>query len=243
MQRLSGNFLVKQVHTIHVGQGNIVDLFELPNGQWQFGKGHDAKVVTCMADVEPFGQNVKEQVEKWLALMAATKQIPAPMQAGGVPSQDARGRLASRIAHMSDEVVTRLLHSIEQTLGPIDESLLQNGPVNHHSEGYGDEHQHAPADTAQPFVLPQGARWAQEHNPAAGYLTPMGSVDEKGHPVMQWHPTPEFFDAMDRADTGGSLDQAPRKVHDPVEQERLAEQNKRPELASAGSRRSAAKRK
>lgn len=246
MQRLSGGFLVKQVVMYHVGAGDISELYELPNGQWQFGRGHGAKVVSSLEEVANLDVGTKEQVAKWLARVAEQKLTPVAMQGGeqaNIHTKDARGRLAQRIAHMSDEVVHRMLLSIEQTLGPIDESMNQSGPANSHSEGYGDEGQFAPADTAVPFQLPAGGRWAQEHNPSAGYLTPLGSVDEKGHPVMQWHPTPEFHAVLDRVETGGSLDQVPRVVHDPVASERAAEQGKRQELASAGSRRSTAKRR
>lgn len=211
MQRLAGGFLVKRSVMAHIGQGNISELYELPNGQWQFGKGKDAKVVTGIEDVDGFDDGTKADVQTWLNKVKATKQTPVAMQAGGdvnINTEGARARMYRTLEKMSDEVVTRLLHSVEQTLGPIADSMTQPGQMNSHSDGYGDPDLPPPGSSeVQPFHLPSGAKWAQEGNPSAGYLTQVNNLtDDKGYPVTQWHPTPEFHQSAAQADTGSTLD-------------------------------------
>lgn len=283
MQRLAGNFLVNRVVMLHIGNGNISELYELPNGQWQFGKDRNATVVQRVEQVfklpgqsrwanpQDFGAGyytvtgrdaedhlveefhefgelgdvaVLRSVEAWIAKVKARASLPVPMQAGphaNVESDSPHARLHKRIENMSPEVVARLMLAIESTLGPVDDSMNQAGPANHYSEGYGDADNPAPGNTeAVGFRLPDGAKWAQEGNPGAGYLTSLGAADEKGHPIMQWHPTPDFLDMTERPDTGSSLDTVPLKVHDPnLDQELAAERDKHPELAATGSRRTA----
>jgi hypothetical protein len=272
MQRLAGNFLVNRMVMLHIGNGNISELYELPNGQWQFGKDRDATVIQRLDQVfklppqsrwinaadygegyltnlgkdadgllieepHPFNElgdlNVLRSLEAWLLKVKTRAQAPVAMHAGlqgNVESESAHARAHRRIDTLSPEVVARLLLAVENTLGPIDDSIQQPAQVNSHSDGYGDGETYAPADVPG-FKLPLGAKWVDDRTPSAGYLTPLGSNDEKGHPIMQWHPTPEFLAMTERAEMGSSLDAIPPRVHDPVQDEINQERQKQPENA------------
>lgn len=239
MQRLSGNFLVNRVAMVHIGDGNIVELYELPNGQWQFGKGRDATVITSMEQVENFDPNTKEAVAKWLALVAEKNLKPVAMQAGVEANKSAESphdRLTKRISEMNPETVARLLLAIENTLGPTDDSRKQGEQVNSHADGFGqDAENFAPGDTAQPFELPAGAIWADPRNRASGYFTlDDENKDGRGIAAKKWHPTPEFQAFLDKPETFSTID-----AIDPVAAEMALERQKQPELAAAGSSRSA----
>jgi hypothetical protein len=51
MQRQNGEFRVNRSLMIHTEGGNIVEMHELPNGQWQYGKGKDSKIVTKLEPI------------------------------------------------------------------------------------------------------------------------------------------------------------------------------------------------
>ena len=204
MQRLAGDFLVKRVVSLYGQGGATTELYELPNGQWQFGKGKDAVVVTELSQVATLDAGTQADVAAWLD---RTKNLPKPtaVQQGMTPllaGDSVKDRLSQAITNMPNEIAARLLLSIEQVLGPVADSLKQGAPVNHHSDGYGqDQMMAAPGSVeASPFQLPEGARWAQPGNPASGYLTPDFEVkDERGQPSMRWHPTPDFHAFTDHA--------------------------------------------
>lgn len=207
MQRLAGDFLVKRTAVIYGASGDTKELYELPNGQWQFGKGRDAQVIRTVEDIAGVeDQSIIRDVTAWLE---RTKNRPTPeaVQQGMTPlltGETPKDRLGRAISQMSNEVVNRLLLAIEQTMGPIADSINQGESINHHSAGYGqDQGMHEPATTEQaPFVLPPGAKWADPTRPSSGYLQMIpgadGSprLDDHGVPMTSWHPTPEFHDLM-----------------------------------------------
>lgn len=238
MQRQAGEFLCKRSFTLYGQGGAVVELYELPNGQWQFGKGRDATVVQSMSEVSMVtDQKVLADIAAWLE---RTKDLPkVPVQQGQTPllaGESVKDRLGRAINLMSEEVAARLLNAIEQTLGPVADSLTQPAPVNHHSDGFGQDQQvHAPGSVEpQRWQLPDGAEWADPSNPAAGYLTPIpGLMDDHGVPMKAWHPTPAFNQFVESATDEKSE----------IEREMEAERQKHadPELVGAGSGRRAAK--
>lgn len=280
MQRLAGGFMVNRVVMLHVGNGNISELYELPNGQWQFGKDRDATVIQridqvfklpaqsrwvdgadiskgyltvvgkdaqdqILEEFHPFGElgdvKVLQSLEAWLLKVKARAEVPAPMQAGPKGNQSStspRAMVHEYVDHMNDETVSRMLNSLEMTLGPIQDSLRAKGLENSHGDGYGDPETFAPGDTTvSEFQLPQGAEWVDPQRPASGYFTFDSNIrDERGQRTKNWHPTPEFERMAFRAETGSSLDAIPPKVHDPVQAEIEAERNKQPQVAGSRSR-------
>ena len=204
MQRLAGDFLGKRMIPMPLPGGGMAELWELPNGQWQIGKGRDAVVITSMEQVQDVTDgSAKASIAQWIErtkgmTVAAVQQGQTPLLAG----ETVKDRLSQAIANMPNEIAARILGSIEQVLGPVADSLSQGPQVNHHSDGYGqDQMMAAPCSVeSAPFQLPEGARWAQQGNPAAGYLTPDFEVkDERGQPSMRWHPTPDFHAFTDHA--------------------------------------------
>ena len=204
MQRLAGDFLVKRVVSVYGQGGATTELYELPNGQWQFGKGKDAVVVTDLSQVAGLDEGTQTAVAAWLD---RTKNMPKPtaVQQGQTPllaGDSVKDRLSQAITNMPNEVAARMLLAIEQVMGPVADSLKQGAQINHHSDGYGQDQDMAAPGSVQPaaFQLPDGAKWAQPGNPASGYLTPDYEVkDERGQPSMRWHPTPAFHAFSDRA--------------------------------------------
>lgn len=252
MQRLSGDFTVKRIVTTYSTQGGgvIIELYELPNGQWQFGKGKDAVVVTSLEQVEAFDQSTKEAVGKWLDRVKALPTPPAPVVQGGTPSsltgESSRDQLSRLLSRIPDNVVDRLLGAITQTLEPIADSLTQPEPANSHSGGFGDGSTIPPA--AVPFTLPEGAMWVDPSRPESGYFTldyehtepakmPDGKLVEV--PSRRWHPTPQFEtftqQVPDKTAIELEMDQEREKFH--------AEQSDRDEeLVGAGSGRASSRR-
>lgn len=255
MQRLAGDFLVKRCVQAYIQdektkQSNIVELYELPNGQWQFGKGRDATVVTSVDQVKEFDEGTQTAVAAWLDRIKHLPTAP-PVVQGETPilfGESARDRLGRAISCMSEEVVNRLLMAVEQTIGPVADSLTQGQQVNHYSDGFGqDQGNHPPGPVA--FQLPEGAWWAEEGRPVAGYFTPytvikdeLGNIieqrmitDGKGKTKPQWHPTPEFesyvAQSSDKTDVELEMD-AERAKHTEESQ-----------LAASGSRRSSRSRR
>ena len=241
MQRLAGNFMVNRVVMLHIGAGDIAELYELPNGQWQFGKGRDARVVASLDDVKDLDEGTKKDVAAWLEKVKVSNVKPVPMQAGvseNVTAESARVRLQHRLDNMSPEMTARLLLAIENTLGPAQDSMNAGPQINSHADGYGDPEQtFAPGN--QPFSLPAGAVWADERTPAAGYYTHDEEIkDGQGNPTKRWHPTPQFHEMASRPETGSTLDPV-----DPLELELAAERQKNAELVGSGSSRSKRARK
>lgn len=235
MQRLAGNFLVKRTVQAY-DNGNIVELYELPNGQWQFGKGRDATVVTSIDQVANFDTDTKAAVEHWLE--SRKNQPPAqPVQQGQTPAiagETVKDQLGRAIALMPDDVAARLLLAITQTLGPVGDSIAQEEQINTHADGFGQDQDFAPP-ASQAFVLPEGARWADPDNQAAGYLTNTGQLDDKQQPIVHWHPTPAFHRVQERPDPVPVGDVATTgKVEEEMERARKTAGR---ELVGAGSRR------
>ena len=237
MQRLAGDFLVKRsCVTYDKDNGNMIELYELPNGQWQFGKGRDAKVVASLDDIAMVSDpGIRKSVEDWLERTKG--QAMQPVQQGATPllaGETVRDRLSQAISKMPEEVVARLLMSIEQVVGPVADSITAQAPVNHHGDGYGQDQGMVPPAMV-PFTLPQGARWAQDGRPEAGYLAPDSNItDEKGRPSMQWHPTPQF---------SSFVDAAPEKTDIELEMEAEREKHQDRELVGAGSGRTKSRRR
>jgi len=245
MQRLAGDFLVRRTVKVYGQGGAVTELYELPNGQWQFGKGRDAVVVRSLDQVSALDESTKKDVEAWLE---RTKHRPAPepIQQGQTPllaGETVKDRLSQAINNMPNEIAARLLLAVEQTLGPVADSLKQSAPINHHSDGYGqDMGMPAPASVdAGGFSLPAGARWANPNNPASGYLMPDMEVrDEKGNPTTRWHPTPDFHAVTEQPEPVPIADTAPLKVHVPDDIEKEIAQERRSrgtsDLVGAGRR-------
>lgn len=237
MQRLAGNFLVGARTFIVYDKGNMVELYQLPNGQWQFGKGRDATVVTSMEQVSMVTDPaILKDVEAWIARTKG--QALQPIQQGATPllaGETVRDRLSQALGRMPDEAVARILSSIEQVMAPIADSLSMPVATNHYSDGYGQDQGIVPP-AAIPFTLPEGARWAREGRPEQGYLTPdpSGLTDEKGQPAMRWHQTPQFLQAVDAA---------PDKTDIEIEMAAEREKHQDRELVGAVSARTKARRR
>ena len=243
--------------TIYLPGGQSIELYKLPNGQWQFGKGRDAVVITDMTQVDEIPQvegkpaidpQTREDIHKWVEKIKH-QPTPAAVQQGQTPllaGISARDQLSRAISVMPEEVVNRLLLAVTNTLGPLADSINQESPINHHSDGYGqDQGMHQPA--TQPFTLPEDSRWVDPSNPASGYLSPMyregGAVvtDKQGKPITQWHPTPEFHQVTDRPEPIPIAETTPLNVHQPKDVEEEMEQARRSsgsarELVGAGRR-------
>lgn len=238
MQRLAGDFLVKRSVMVYDKSGNTAEIYELPNGQWQFGKGRDAVVITDMGQIEHIAgsidANTKATIAAWVEKIK-NRPTPEAVQQGQTPLLEgvsARDRLSTAISRMSDEVANRLLLAIESTLGPVADSLSQEAQANHHGGHYGDPGAHAPATTG--FTLPEGSKWADPQNPASGYLSPDYQIkDERGQPTMRWHPTPEFNAVVEASSDGRS----------PVEVEMDEERQKHQEREPVGAGRTSARRR
>ncbi len=234
MQRLAGNFIIKRSFISYGADGNMAELYELPNGQWQFGKGRDATVITSMEQVPMVTDPaIREDIEAWIdrtkgQTLQAVQQGATPLLAG----ETVRDRLSTALSRMPDEAVARILGSIEQVMGPIADSLNAAAPTNHYSDGFGQDQPYAPPASI-PFTLPEGARWAQEGHPERGYLTPGTITDEKGNRAMQWHPTPQFADFVESA---------PEKTDIEIEMAAEREKHQDRELVGAGSGRRARRR-
>ena len=213
--------MVKQIATIHVGQGDILDLYELPNGQWQFGTGRDAKVVEDISEVEKFGDGIVKQVSAWLEKVKALNLKPAPMQAGNMPAESSAQRLKRRLDSMSPEMQERILLAIENSVGPADDSI---------TAGEGVEEEPLPIGSG-PFTLPEGAEWADDRNPANGYFTINQDIkDARGNATRQWHPTPEFHQLTDGPDSASTVD-----AYDPAEADIELERQRQSSLVGAAA--------
>lgn len=236
MQRLAGDFLIKRSFVAYGEGGNMVELFELPNGQWQFGKGRDATVITSMEQIAMVSDpNIRKSIEAWIEKtkgqsLQAVQQGAMPLVAG----ETVRDRLSHALSRMPEEAVARILGSIEQVMGPIADSLSMPPATNHYSDGFGQDKPAAPPASI-PFVLPEGAKWAQEGNPASGYLVPdMSITDEKGQHPMRWHQTPQFAQF---------LETTPDKSAIEIEMDAEREKHQERELVGAGSGRSRTRRR
>lgn len=215
MQRIGNDFLVKRMVTIYSadGGGMIKELYELPNGQWQFGKGKDAQVITSIEQVKEFDEGTQTAVQYWLE-RTKSQPTPSPVIAGGptpmVAGETVADRLSRALSLMPREVQENVLRAIEQTLGPVADSITQEAPVNHHSDGFGqDQASHVPGGI--PIAtdeLPSGAWWVDSNNKAAGYYTPNYTITEKAKlpsgeivdvPTKTWHPTATFQRMQDKA--------------------------------------------
>lgn len=230
MQRLSGDFTVKRIVTTYSTQGGgvIIELYELPNGQWQFGKGKDAVVVTSLEQVAEFDPHTKEAVSKWLDRVKALPTPPAAVVQGGQPAslsgESARDQLSRMLSRLPDHAIDRVLNAFNQALEPIADSLTQPDPVNSHSGGFGEATTLPPG--AVPFTLPEGASWADPARPESGYFTPDYEHTEKAKlpsgqivdvPSRRWHPTPQFetfaLNAPDKTDIELAMDEEREKFH------------------------------
>lgn len=256
MQRIAGDFCIKRSVMVYGPGGATIELYELPNGQWQIGKGKDAVVVTDMQQIDAFPMveghpvidaSTRQDIEKWVERIKH-QPAPAPVQQGQTPllaGQTARDRLSRAIAVMTDETVNRMLTAIEQTIGPVADSLTQPAQVNHHSDGFGqDQDVMAPGSVEVPaFQLPEGARWADPGNPAAGYLTVTDLKDDKNLPVTAWHPTPAFNSFVE---TATDVPAGPQGLGDSsieAEMERARNQHHREDLVGAGGGRRSSRRR
>ncbi len=235
MQRLAGNFIIKRSFISYGSDGNMVELYELPNGQWQFGKGRDATVITSMEQIAMVSDPaVRKDIEAWIERskgqsLQAVQQGAMPLLAGDT----VRDRLSTALSRMPEEAVARILGSIEQIMGPIADSLSTSAETNHYSDGFGQDQEYRPPATI-PFTLPEGAKWAQEGRPEGGYLTPDTTVrDEKGKPTMRWHPTPQFAQFVDTA---------PEKTDIEIEMAAEREKHQDQELVGSGSGRRSRRR-
>lgn len=237
MQRLAGNFLVKRSVVVYGTDGNMAELYELPNGQWQFGKGREATVVTNMEQVSMVSDPaVLQSIQAWVERTKG--QALQPVQQGATPllaGETVRDRLSQALGRMPDEAVARILSSIEQVMAPMADSLSMPAATNHYSDGYGQDQGIVPP-AAIPFTLPEGARWAREGRPEQGYLTPdpNGLTDEKGQPAMRWHQTPQFLQ---------SIDAAPDKTDIEIEMVAEREKHQDRELVGAGAGRTKSRRR
>lgn len=228
MQRLAGNFIIKRSVVSYGADGNMVELYELPNGQWQFGKGRDATVVTSMEQISVVTDPaVRKDIEAWIERskgqpLQAVQQGATPLLEG----ETVRDRLSTALSRMPEEAVARILGSIEQVMGPIADSLSASAQTNHYSDGFGQDQAYLPP-SAIPFMLPEGAKWAQEGRPESGYLTPDPTVrDEKGNVTMRWHPTPQFAEMVEAA---------PEKTAIEIEMDAEREKHQERELVGAGA--------
>lgn len=214
----------------------MVELFELPNGQWQFGKGRDATVITSMEQIAMVSDpGIRKDIEAWIEKTKG--QALQPVQQGGSPvvgGETVQDQLIYAITHMPGDAQARMLEAIKQVMQPIAHSLAQPAPANHYSDGFGQDQQ-LPPPASIPFVLPEGAKWAQEGNPASGYLVPdLTMTDEKGQHPMRWHQTPQFTQF---------LETAPDKTSVELEMEAEREKHQERELVGAGSGRSRTRRR
>jgi hypothetical protein len=245
MQKQAGDFLVSRTLTLFKPGGDTIEVYELPNGQWQIGKGRDATVITSLDQVQLadaaghplIDANSRASLEAWVTKMQS-QTPPTPVLQGQTPvlaGVSARDQLSQAIANMPEEVVNRLLTAVVQTVGPVADSIKQGLEINSHGDGYGHT---AVSPPAPAFQLPPGARWNDPNNRAAGYLTPMGMVDEKGIPMEQWHPSPEFAALQDKPEPTPIMETAPLHVHVPEPPARGAE-----ELVGAGSSRRSTRRR
>lgn len=243
MQRIGNDFFVKrsvQIYSQDNG-GMIKELFELPSGQWQFGKGRDAQVVTTLEQVKEFDEGTQTAVQKWLD-RTKNQPVPQPIIAGGptpmLAGDSVRDRLGRAISMMSEEVVNRLLTAIESTVGPVADSITQEAPINHHSDGFGQD-QHTPVPGAVPFTLPEGAWWAEQGRPEVGYYTVDPEVkDERGQPTKRWHATPQFHAYVEQAPEKTSVVELEMEA----EQAKYHQEEQDRQLAGAGSNRSRRRR-
>lgn len=251
MQRIGNDFLVKRSVQIYSqdGGGMIKELFELPNGQWQFGKGKDAQVVTSLEQVKEFDEGTQTAVSKWLERIKH-QPTPQPVTAGGptpvLAGDTARDQLSRAISKMPEEVVNRLLTAITQTMGPVADSITQESPINHHSDGFGQDQNNPPLPEGASVipratdVLPEGAWWADPGNKAAGYFThdyehmekaklPSGEIVDV--PTRKWHPTGSFqrmqYEAPEKTAAELEMD---------VERAKRQEEEQEREVVTAGIR-------
>lgn len=236
MQVLAGGFHVKRSHIVYEPGGISRELFELPNGQWQFGKGRDASVITSLEDIAAVtDHNIRSAVEAWLERTKG--QALQPVQQGATPllaGTTVKDKLSLAISRMPEDVAARLLGSIEQVLGSVVDSISQADTVNHHGDGYGQDQAVIPPG-AVPFNLPEGAIWAQPGNPTAGYLVPDLEIkDERGKPSMRWHPTPQFEQFIQAA---------PEKTPVEIEMDEEREKHQERELVGAGGRATKSRRR
>ena len=215
MQRIGNDFTQKRSAQVYSkdGGGMIKEAIELPNGQWQFGKGKDAQVITDVEQVKEFGEDVQTAVAGWLK---RTQHLPtpSPVVAGGpiplIAGHTVKDQLTHAIQNMPDDVAARILSAITQTVAPVADSINQEAPVNHHSDGFGqDQASHVPGGIpAATDDLPSGAWWVDASNKAAGYYTPNYTITEKAKlpsgeivdvPTKTWHPTATFQRMQDKA--------------------------------------------
>lgn len=232
MQRTGRDFYQNRSAQIYSkADGVIKEVIELPNGQWQFGRGRDAVVVTNIEEVKEFGEDVQTAVAKWLEKVKGMSTQPQAVKEGPTPQlqgESVRDQLDQALRRMPDSALNRILHAITSTLGPEADSLAQGGPVNSHGDGFGqDQTFPAPAATGG-FTLPEGAWWAEEGRPEAGYYTfNPGVTDAKGRPTKQWHQTPQSLDVIEAA---------PDKTDVELEMEREREKFHEEQLVGAGRR-------
>jgi len=229
MQRLAGDFFVKRTATRFLTKGGSQELYELPNGQWQFGKGENATVVRSIEQVEGFPDEIMKDVGAWLERIKhapspmAVQQGRTPMIAGG----NVKDKLGRAISLMPDEVAARLLNAFEQVLGPVADSLTQEIEVNSHADGFGqDQGFPSPGSVEERgFKLPAGSKWVNPSNQASGYLSPIpGLFDDHNIPMMAWHPTPEFHRMTTQPDPIPIAETTPMPSFDDSQAEALEEE-------------------
>lgn len=261
MQRLGDGFLVKRMIPMPMPGGGSVYLYELPNGQWQFGRGKDATVVTNLDQVsEVSDESAKADIAKWIERtremkIAPVVEGPAPVLQG----MSARDQLSHAISRMPEEAVNRILTAITQTMGPIADSITQGGQTNHYGDGFGQDQAVSTPGMVQPtpFQLPPDGQWVDEKNHAAGFYTPymvvknaQGEVvdrtvvrDAKGNPTKHWNPAPEFHQMVQSHESDSSIDAHPVMEYQGQEDEQGEERVSARELVGAGSGRKAGKRR
>lgn len=262
MQRIGADFVVKSSVMALKPGGVTLELYEMPNGQWQFGKGKDAKVITRIEEVSGFsvvnGEKVPDfhesiitRVQQWLERVKH-QPTPAPMVEGAAKATpDTALKIVRAINAMAPEMQAKVLLAIESVVGPVADSLTQGELVNSHGDGFGQD-QPIAAPARVPFRLPEGSRYVDPANPSNGYLTPTGRSDEKGHPEMMWRPTPDYlhiqgdkveavtdYDADRLArqpERERALESASHELVDELEQARASAPSPAEEMVGAGTK-------
>ncbi|MDH5666555.1 MAG: hypothetical protein OEY86_00910 [Nitrospira sp.] len=261
MQRLGDGFLVKRMIPMSFSGGGMAELYELPSGQWQIGRGKDATVVTSLDQVGGVSDSsALADITRWVektkhVSVKAVVEGPAPVLAG----HSTRDQLSHAIANMPEEAVNRILLAITQTMGPIADSVTQHGQTNHHGDGFGQDQTFATPGGMpqhQPFVLPPEAQWVDPNNHASGYYTPYVIVrnaageiiehqvarDAKGNPTKHWNPGPAFEKLLSMPEPASEIDAHEPAIYQGKDAEEELKEERSRELVGAGGRRTSRRR-
>lgn len=242
MQRIGANFVIKQSWSVLKPGGITLELYEMPNGQFQFGKNQDAQVITSIEQVADFDPPTQARVAQRLAQQASLPP-PIPVIDGlqQAPNAQDTATLLVRVVQALDPMTqAKLLENIQGFAAPLRDSVLQ-----------GQQGEPAVLPPARlPFVLPPSARYVDPNRPESGYLTPTGALDDHRRPIDAWHPTPTYLIDEDRLDTLRAGETAPITAFDaesrqvqaapdstprPDVTEELAQARSQKDLVGAGS--------